>query len=414
VLQPDVHGGTGLLEEALRAFPEPYEVSHSLAAVLDAACGSGAITYSEVESAGGSMAEDVLLVAWRWKLLLPMRTCRSGEWDDRVLVAGPGEVYQVPNIVRYLVENARRTGRWSPRRAVTDLFRAMGEPAWQRMPDLLRGMRERGGGCRVDAVQIGRACGELGLEGRVDSLIAVMKGSGAMSPRLAPIAEVARAGSPLYELNPCLFVGTGLGGGESLSRLASALSGRFAEAEARDLARLLWQSWGPGSACYADLDVAPESKDDAILLACEERLLLPVRSVGGSAWVDRVLSFADDETYRMPHVVTLLVERAMGTGRWDFPAAAADALTESGESAAGRVVELLYRLRSVAPIREVDIGVMQAVSSELGMDVDMHDMLDRLVRSGIASPSTQRSLYAGAAKFEMHPCLCWEGGEGSG
>jgi len=48
------------------------------------------------------------------------------------------------------------------------------------------------------------------------------------------------------------------------------------------------------------------------------------------------------------------------------------------------------------------------------MDLDMHDMLDRLVRCGVASPATQRSLYTGAAKFEMHPCLYWEGREGSG
>jgi hypothetical protein len=282
------------------------------------------------------------------------------------------------------------------------------------MPDLLGAMREEGGGCVVDAVQIGRACGELGLGHRVDTLIAVMKGGGAMSPRLAPIAEIARAGSPRYELNPCLFAGGGLGGGDSLSCLARALSDRFGEVEAGDLARLLWQAWGSGSVCYSDLDADPESKDDAILLACEERLLLPVRSRGGSAWADRVLSFADDERYRMPHVVRLLVEGAMATGQLDFPGAAADALTESGENAAGRVVELLYRLAAIAPGREVDIGVMQAVSADLGMDLDMHDMLDRLVRCGIASPSTQRSLYTGAAKFEMHPCLYWEGRERSG
>jgi hypothetical protein len=189
---------------------------------------------------------------------------------------------------------------------------------------------------------------------------------------------------------------------------------RFAEVEAGDLARVLWQAWGPESVCYSDLDVAPESKDDVILLACEERLLLPVRSRGGSAWADRVLSFADDERYRMPHVVRLLVEGAMATGRWDFPGAAAAALTESGESAADRVVELLYRLAAAAREREADIGVMQAASADLGVDLDMHDMLDRLVRCGIASPSTQRSLYTGVAKFEMHPCLYWEGREESG
>ncbi len=38
-----------------------------------------------------------------------------------------------------------------------------------------------------------------------DALIAELKGSGVMSPKLGSIAEVSREGTPIYELNPSLF-----------------------------------------------------------------------------------------------------------------------------------------------------------------------------------------------------------------
>jgi len=47
------------------------------------------------------------------------------------------------------------------------------------------------------------------LGDRVDALIAELKGSGVMSPKLGSLAEVSRAGTPIYELNPSLFTEKG-------------------------------------------------------------------------------------------------------------------------------------------------------------------------------------------------------------
>jgi len=41
------------------------------------------------------------------------------------------------------------------------------------------------------------------------ALIAELKGSGVMSPKLGSLAEVSRAGTPIYELNPSLFTEKG-------------------------------------------------------------------------------------------------------------------------------------------------------------------------------------------------------------
>lgn len=112
----------------------------------------------------------------------------------------------MPNIVRYLAEDVSKTGRWEAGHALAELFRDMGEPNWEQIPELVERLEKQAKDYRITASQIKTACNELGLGDRVDALIAGLKGSGVMSPKLSSLAEVARAGSPLYELNPSLFV----------------------------------------------------------------------------------------------------------------------------------------------------------------------------------------------------------------
>jgi hypothetical protein len=50
-----------------------------------------------------------------------------------------------------------------------------------------------------------KMCRELDLEDKVDTLIAQLKGTGVMSPKLGSVIEVIRQGSPVYELNLSLF-----------------------------------------------------------------------------------------------------------------------------------------------------------------------------------------------------------------
>ena len=57
-------------------------------------------------------------------------------------------------------------------------------------------------------LQIKKMCKELDLEDRVDFLIAELKGSGVMTPKLSSLAEVMRETSSIYELNPSLCVNT--------------------------------------------------------------------------------------------------------------------------------------------------------------------------------------------------------------
>ena len=194
-----------MINTALKIVLDHEHEVDKLASVLVVLSEKGTVSYDDVEEISGESTEDVLLIGWKWRLLIPMRTSRSGEWDDRLLIAETGELYQIPNVVKYLIDNARFTGEWNSNIAITRLFKDMEEPAYRLIPELVRKMFEKAAEYKVNAVQIRTACREVGLEDRVDTMIAILKGSGIMSPNLAPLAQVIRTGSPLYELNPCLF-----------------------------------------------------------------------------------------------------------------------------------------------------------------------------------------------------------------
>ncbi|MBM3132756.1 MAG: hypothetical protein FJZ95_06975 [Chloroflexi bacterium] len=202
---PDA-GSVGNLAGALHYLMGGDPLAGAVARSLSKAVPSGRITFKEITALCGGGAEDAVLVAWKWRLLVPVRTLKSHEWDDRMLLVESNEVYEVPNIVRFLVEDALAGGGWKPDAALARLFRVMKEPRWERMPRVIRRMRQRSKGYRIDGDQIREVCCELGMGDRMDAMIGGLKGSGVMSPQMAARAEMARASSPIYEMNPSLFV----------------------------------------------------------------------------------------------------------------------------------------------------------------------------------------------------------------
>ena len=169
------------LEKALSRLSKHCELISCLAPVLAHASKKGNISYRDVDKMVNDNAKDVLLLGSEWRLLLPVRTLKSAAWEDRLLFCEPGESYEVPNIIRCLVEGASRTGYWDPEHAITKLFKEISEPAWEKMPKLVERLEEQTRDYRVTAVQIKEICSELGLGDRVDMLIAELKGSGVMS-----------------------------------------------------------------------------------------------------------------------------------------------------------------------------------------------------------------------------------------
>ena len=196
------------LQKALSGFLKS-EDANKLARLLGKAAKSGKVSREEATRLVNDEAEDILILGYSWRLLLPTRAARTGDWEDRMLIAQPGETYQMPNVVRHLVENAKQTGRWDPEKAIIEVFRHIGDPDSEKMPILVGRMASEVKGRRISGVQIKRICTELGLGDRVDPLLSELKACGIMSPKLSSLTDAARAGSPIYELNPSLLVGGG-------------------------------------------------------------------------------------------------------------------------------------------------------------------------------------------------------------
>lgn len=196
------------LQNALSGFLKS-EDANKLARLLEKAAKSGKVSREEATRLVNDDAEDILILGYSWRVLLPTRAARTGDWEDRMLIAQPGETYQMPNVVRHLVENANRTGHWDPEKAIIEVFGNIGDPDSEKMAILVGRMASEVKGRRISGVQIKRICTELGLGDRVDPLLSELKACGIMSPKLSSLTDAARAGSPIYELNPSLLVGGG-------------------------------------------------------------------------------------------------------------------------------------------------------------------------------------------------------------
>jgi len=176
-----------------------------ICSILAMACKNDNCQFDALSDIAGDAISDLLLELWEWKLIIPVRFSKCGEWDSRILVAEPGEVFEMPNISRVLVKNAIKTGEWNSWQAILDLFKAMGEKDWEKIPDLALELKLSCVHYTINGTRIGAACVHNGLKGKTGAMIAVLKGSGIISPKLMALGHTARAASPLYEFNPSVF-----------------------------------------------------------------------------------------------------------------------------------------------------------------------------------------------------------------
>lgn len=190
---------------ALRVLIGEDPLAAPLAQVLANACAHAAISYDTVFTAAGPDTEELLLTAWEFKLLIPRRSAACGEWDFRLLVMRPGEIYEMPNIGRYLVNTAINTGNWDVETAVADLYRDMDEPQWEQMPELVGQLGKQAEHFTVTAGGVHAACQNAGVYHRTGPLILVLKGGGILSPKLSARIAPANHHGPIYELNPSLY-----------------------------------------------------------------------------------------------------------------------------------------------------------------------------------------------------------------
>jgi hypothetical protein len=195
------------LANALSTMLGHAEITSKLSQVLIYANVKGTVSYDEIKEIIKDDPEDLLLLADKWRLLLPVSTAKSSSWEDRLLLLKDGEIYEIPNIIKYLLKDSLHTGIWDLEEAISEVFKELGDPDWKKIPGLVGSIVEEAVNHTITGNQIKNACLQLSLGNRVDGLIAELKASGIISPRLRSIPEVTREGSPIYELNPSVAIG---------------------------------------------------------------------------------------------------------------------------------------------------------------------------------------------------------------
>jgi hypothetical protein len=195
------------LERALSGIFGLGKTTRALSQILGYRSSRGTVSYQEIREIIKDDPGEILLMAEERRLILPVRTGKSSSWEDRLLITREGEVYEIPNVIRYLVREALQTGTWNPERAIMELFKDFGDPEWGQIPGLVRSIVEGAVNHKITGDQIKRICQQLGLENRLDGLIAALKAAGIINPRLRSVPEVNREGSPIYELNPSVALG---------------------------------------------------------------------------------------------------------------------------------------------------------------------------------------------------------------
>ncbi|MFC1944111.1 hypothetical protein ACFLX5_01215 [Chloroflexota bacterium] len=194
-----------------------------------------------------------------------------------------------------------------------------------------------------------------------------------------------------------------------VSRLTTAINRRFPVEESPDLAVILSFACDREIVSYQEIDLLPLLKDELLMILHQERLLISTTSPsnGGSAWKDKLLTLEAYERYQMPRAVRHLVEEAEKTGEWDPRLAEEKCLREVGERSLAGLLRFLSTLKMRASDFMVTPQTMQETAATVGIDLDLHRIIDELVRCGIISTNTQTSLRLGLAQYEMNRSLCW-------
>ena len=193
------------LIKALKSFMAEDVPISDLAGILICASQCDRVKYQDLATEHHGGVDEALLVLWEWKLVIPVRSSRCSEWDSRIFSTGQGELYEMPNISKTLVKRGIGTGAWDSAKAILDLFQYMGEPDWEKMPNLVLSIKKNIVHNTINGAGIGALCIDSGLKDKTGAMIAILKGAGIISPKLADIGRMAKTRSPLYEFNPSVY-----------------------------------------------------------------------------------------------------------------------------------------------------------------------------------------------------------------
>jgi hypothetical protein len=190
--------------------------------------------------------------------------------------------------------------------------------------------------------------------------------------------------------------------------LFNSLLNFFSKSDAFLLAELLKDNLFKDTIRYDEINIKESQKKDLILLAFEERILIPIKSRSGPAWEDKILDFRNDGHYFIPPVVKAIVNTICDTGKPCCDNALRKTLGGVIHEDVGSLIKLLQTTIKHADNYIFEIGLLDIFFKELTVDGDLHDIIDIFVIYGIMSPCPQRSLMTGLSWYEINGTLYWD------
>ena len=190
--------------------------------------------------------------------------------------------------------------------------------------------------------------------------------------------------------------------------LLNTLTNYFPENDAVLLAELLNSHLDKETIRYKEVDIVESQKKDLMLLAFEERILIPIKSRSGPAWEDRILDFRDEGRYFIPPVVKAMVTSIYDIGKPSCNAAVRQTLGNVIQKDISGFVELLQTTMKHANNYFFETGLLEIFFNASQVRCDLHDIIDMFVIYGMMSPCPRKSLMTGLSWYEINPTLYWD------
>ncbi len=199
-----------LISKALSCFLDK-EFADPLAMILEKAEEKDSLKFEEIvfilSNYEKNEIHEILSLGYEWKLIVPQRSLKTLQWNDRVLLFKEGEVFIFYKIIRSFVVEALSSGVWNLDKAVELTFKDRPIEKINSYQRLIRAFIKRSVAGRVDASQIKQECIVIGIDPKeVDSIISSFKAVGIFSPDLGYLPRGLKEIGPVYELNPSLRI----------------------------------------------------------------------------------------------------------------------------------------------------------------------------------------------------------------
>lgn len=201
---------------------------------------------------------------------------------------------------------------------------------------------------------------------------------------------------------------TAIGGTMPGTNLFNAFVKKFSESDAALLAALLKDNLHKETIRYEEIHIDPGQKKDLMLLAFEERILIPVKSRSGPAWEDKILDFGKKGCFLIPPVVKAVLDTIAEVGEPACDMAVRQTLADVIPEDMDGFIQVLQTIMKHADNYMFETGLLEIFFREVSMDCDLHDFIDVCVIFGIMSPCPRKSLITGLSWYEINPTLYWD------